>query len=120
MFNLKSSKLSNSASKLTGVFGCGLLALALSGCREPSQVANHYEPNFLFAKATEIGQSKDEGELDQSFSDTKDLLVDWFGTLDEPKLPEVLKEGDYEDLISLENIKLAVGTPSAPGIYVQQ
>lgn len=120
MSSIKSTSIAPASYKLVSVATTALLGLAIGGCREPSQVANHYEPNFLFAKATEIGQSKDEGELDQSFRDTKDLLVDWFGTLDEPKLPEVLKEGDYEDLISLKNIKLAVGSPSAPGIYVQQ
>ncbi|MFM2012560.1 MAG: hypothetical protein RLZZ396_1344, partial [Planctomycetota bacterium] len=82
--------------------------MSLIGCREQSQLANHYEPNFLFAKATEIGQSKEDGELDRSFSDTRDLLAQWFGTLDDPKLPEALKEGDYEDLISEANLKLAV------------
>lgn len=83
-------------------------------------MASHHEPNFLFAKATEIGLSKEEGELDQALHDSKDLLTEWFGTLENPKVPDALKDGDYEELISEENLKLAVGTPDAPGIYVQQ
>lgn len=120
MSRLKPTNHPSHSLKLASIFAAALLAMSLIGCREQSQVANHYEPNFLFAKATEIGQSKEDGELDRSFNDTRDLLAQWFGTLDDPKLPEALKEGDYEDLISEANLKLAVGTPSAPGIYVQQ
>ena len=106
--------------RLAGLLATGLLVACNSGCRDQSPVANHYEPNFLFAKATEIGLSKDEGELDEPLSDTTALLTEWFGTREEPKIPEALKDGDYEDLISEANLKLAVGTPDHPGIYVQQ
>jgi mono/diheme cytochrome c family protein len=52
--------------------------------------------------------------------DSRALIAEWFGTLENPKIPEVLKDGDYADLISESNLKLAVGTSDSPGIYVQQ
>jgi len=116
-------RLTNHASRfgrLVGFVSFGLLSLVSTGCREQSPVANQFEPNFLFAKATEIGFSKDEGELDPSLQDSRGLIAEWFGTLENPKIPEVLKDGDYADLISESNLKLAVGTSDAPGIYVQQ
>ncbi|MCY3005315.1 MAG: cytochrome c [Planctomycetota bacterium] len=113
----KESVRSKSANFLLGL--ASLLA-SLAGCRDQAPVANHYEPNYLFAKATEIGLSKDEGELEPTLHDSKTLLIEWFGTMQEPKLPSVLKEGDYSDLISEANLKIAVGTPTEPGIYVQQ
>ncbi|MBU6386235.1 MAG: c-type cytochrome [Planctomycetes bacterium] len=116
-------RLTNHASRfgrLVGFVSFGLLSLVSTGCREQSPVANQFEPNFLFAKATEIGLSKDEGELDPSLQDSRGLIAEWFGTLENPKIPEVLKDGDYADLISESNLKLAVGTSDAPGIYVQQ
>jgi len=115
--------LTNHASRfgrLVGFVSFGLLSLVGIGCREQSPVANQFEPNFLFAKATEIGLSKDEGELDPSLQDSRALIAEWFGTLENPKIPEVLKDGDYADLISESNLKLAVGTSDSPGIYVQQ
>jgi len=116
-------RLTNHASRfgrLVGFVSFGLLSLVSTGCREQSPVANQFEPNFLFAKATEIGLSKDEGELDPSLQDSRGLIAEWFGTLENPKIPEVLKDGDYADLISESNLKLAVGTSDATGIYVQQ
>lgn len=106
--------------RLVGFVSFGLFSLVVIGCREQSPVANQFEPNFLFAKATEIGLSKDEGELDSSLQDSRSLIAEWFGTLESPKIPEVLKDGDYADLISESNLKLAVGTSESPGIYVQQ
>jgi mono/diheme cytochrome c family protein len=113
----KESVRSKSANFLIGLAS---LLVSLAGCRDQAPVANHYEPNYLFAKATEIGLSKDEGELEPTLHDSKTLLIEWFGTMQEPKLPGVLKEGDYSDLISEANLKIAVGTPTEPGIYVQQ
>jgi mono/diheme cytochrome c family protein len=113
----KESVRSKSANFLLGL---ATLLVSLAGCRDQAPVANHYEPNYLFAKATEIGLSKDEGELEPTLLDSKLLLAEWFGTMEEPKLPSVLKEGDYSDLISEANLKIAVGTPTEPGIYVQQ
>lgn len=106
--------------ELSKFLACGVFVVLATGCRDKTPLVNHYEPNFLFAKATEIGQSKNEGELDEALQDSKALLSEWFGTLDHPKVPEVLKDGDYSDLISEENLQIAVGTPSSPGIYVQQ
>jgi mono/diheme cytochrome c family protein len=113
------SKLQSSR-RLVAVATLSLLGVGLSGCRDQTPVASLHEPNFLFSKATEIGLSKEDGELDQPLQDSRDLLTEWFGTLDSPKIPDPLKDGDYEDLMSEENLRLAVGTSTAPGIYVQQ
>jgi hypothetical protein len=102
------------------MLGAGTLLVSQAGCRDQTPIASSYEPNYLFAKATEIGLSKEEGELEPTIQDSKNLLVEWFGTMEDPKLPSLLKEDDYADLISEANLKIAVGTPSEPGIYIQQ
>ena len=102
------------------MLGAGTLLVSQAGCRDQTPIANSYEPNYLFAKATEIGLSKEDGELEPTIQDSKNLLVEWFGTMEDPKLPSLLKEDDYADLISEANLKIAVGTPKEPGIYIQQ
>ena len=63
---------------------------------------------------------KEEVELNDSLLQTKDLLTQWFGTLHDPKIPELLKDGDYSDLFTEENLKLAAGTATNPGLYASQ
>ena len=110
-----------SASMSRGAFAAGLALLGLvgcaAGCREPNPLASMHEPNYLFAHSMEISQ---ETEMAQPLSDTKALLAEWFGTVDAPMLPAALKEGDYSDLISEENLQLAAGSAGKPGLYVVQ
>jgi len=110
-----------SASMGRRAFAAGLTLLGLvgcaAGCREPNPLASMHEPNYLFAHSMEISQ---ETEMAQPLSDTKALLAEWFGTVDAPKLPAALKEGDYSDLISEENLQLAAGSAGKPGLYVVQ
>lgn len=101
----------------------GLAIAGMLGCDQaaPPAVVT-FEPNFVFAKrweqATEI-------PTDQFITDSRVLITEWFGTPDNPKLPELLKEDDYAELISLEVMKPAIGPavstsePGATGLYQQ-
>jgi mono/diheme cytochrome c family protein len=62
---------------------------------------------------------------DQFLEDSQNLVVEWFGTPDDPKLPPAFGDSDYADLISLEKMKPAVGVapesvePGDHGLYRQ-
>lgn len=100
----------------------GVSLLSVSGCRDAQSRSIGYESNYLFAYR--MGYSE-EIPTDQFLSDSNDLLTDWFGTPDEPKLPPLLAEGDYAELLSLEKMAPAVGpavagtTPGETGLYRQ-
>jgi mono/diheme cytochrome c family protein len=82
---------------------------AVVGCK-PSEVAPlKHEPNYLYAHA--LGTAEDT-VLDQPLSDTQELLTEWFGTLDEPKLPPLFSEDDYQELLSIDKLKVAAGPPA--------
>lgn len=87
-----------------------LLLLPLAGCDNNKATTQTYEPNYLYAAA--IGIAEDT-PLDQPLADSQDLLTEWFGTLDQPKLPEFLNEGEYKELMSLSNLEVAAGPPPA-------
>ena len=89
-------------------FSLGLVALA-AGCKPAVPPAALYEPNYLYAHALEI---KEDIKLDQPLSDSQELLKEWFGTLDEPKLPPLFAEDDYKELLSLSKIDKAAGPPA--------
>ncbi len=89
-------------------FSLGLVALA-AGCKPAVPPAALYEPNYLYAHALEI---KEDIKLDQPLSDAQELLKEWFGTLDEPKLPPLFDEDDYKELLSLSKIEKAAGPPA--------
>ncbi len=89
-------------------FSLGLVALA-AGCKPAVPPAALYEPNYLYAHALEI---KEDIKLDQPLSDSQELLKEWFGTLDEPKLPPLFAEDDYKELLSLSKIEKAAGPPA--------
>ncbi len=102
-------------------FSLGLVALA-AGCKPAVPPATLYEPNYLYAHALEI---KEDIKLDQPLSDAQELLKEWFGTLDEPKLPPLFDEDDYKELLSLSKIEKAAGPsantvePGEKGLYRQ-
>ena len=58
----------------------------------------------MYSHALEM---KQDVEMEQPLSDAQDLLTEWFGTLDEPKLPPLFSEDDYKELLSLANIEKA-------------
>ncbi|XZE34544.1 cytochrome c [Pirellulaceae bacterium SH501] len=97
----------------------GLLA---NGCDQSANRIAQHEPNLLYSHALEISEDL---KLEQPTNDAQDLLIEWFGTLNEPKLPPLF-DSDYKDLISLENLKMAAGAPpesaepGATGLYRQQ
>ena len=92
-------------------------ASALLGCRKPAPEQSWHEPNYLFAEVMQISQDE---EMDKPLEESRALLLDWFGTIDNPKIPDVLKEGDFEDLFSEANLKLAAGEPGKTGLYVKR
>lgn len=97
----------------------GLLA---TGCDQSAKRIAQHEPNLLYSHALEISEDL---PLEQPTRDTQDLLIEWFGTLNDPKLPPLL-ESEYPDLISLKNLQIAAGPPpasaepGATGLYRQQ
>ncbi len=99
------------------------IMIVANGCKRESREPALHEPNYLFAHSMEIAQSTD---MQRPLSDTQDLLTDWFGTLDEPKLPPLFQEDDYRELLSLDNLNRAAGLPLDPvepgdkGLYRQQ
>ena len=95
---------------------------ACVGCKPENGPASLHEPNYLYAHA--IGTAEDSN-LEKPLSDTQDLLVEWFGTLDDPTLPPLMAEDDYKDLVSLALIQKAAGPavatiePGETGLYRQ-
>jgi mono/diheme cytochrome c family protein len=92
-------------------------AMALSGCRESVRETNVHEPNYLFAQVMKISQDAD---MAPALNQGKDLMTDWFGTPSAPKIPNVLREAPYDELFTEANLKLAAGSPDAPGLYTTQ
>ena len=85
------------------------LPLIALGCKPASSPPALHEPNYLYAHALEI---KEDLSLEVPLADSQALLTDWFGTLDEPKLPPLFAEDDYKELLSLSNIEKAAGPPA--------
>jgi hypothetical protein len=90
---------------LLGVFGSLVLLLGFTGCEKMSREQQAFEPNYLYAHAISVSQ---EVNTDQPLADSDQLLNLWFGTLDEPKVPELIEE-EFPDLLSLENLQMAAG-----------
>ncbi|AMV31200.1 Cytochrome c [Pirellula sp. SH-Sr6A] len=96
--------------------------LCAVGCDQSANRIAQHEPNLLYSHSLEIAEDL---PLEQPTRDAQDLLIEWFGTLNDPKLPPIF-ESDYPDLISLENLKMAAGMPpasaepGATGLYRQQ
>lgn len=82
-----------------------------AGCRPERTVS--FEPNMVFAKAIEI----DSGyPMQQALDETQVALTRFFGTPDNPKLPEVAtSDEEYAEILSLEKLQRAAGAPDAAG-----
>ena len=80
----------------------------LFGCAPNKIAPSAFEPNYLYAQALATAE---DTPLEQPLSDAQDLLNDWFGALDEPKLPPLFADEDYKALLSLNNLELAAGPP---------
>ncbi len=81
----------------------------ISGCKPATGPSALHEPNYLYSHA--LGMKQDAA-MEQPLSDSQDLLTEWFGTLDEPKLPPLFGDDDYKELLSLANIEKAAGPPA--------
>lgn len=106
---------------LSGLAIVGLIGFQ-TGCRPDVAKEAEHEPNYLYSHAMALSQ---DVEMDVPLSDSYQLLNEWFGTPDNPKLPPLFAESDYKDLISLENIQMAAGPapestqPGERGLYQQ-
>ncbi len=90
--------------------GCAFcMPCVLAGCKPANGPSALHEPNYLYSHA--LGMKQDVA-MDQPLSDSQDLLTEWFGTLDEPKLPPLFDEDEYKELLSLANIEKAAGPPA--------
>lgn len=93
-----------------------------AGCDAPQPELASFEPNHLFAYRMEVSESV---PTEQFLLDSRDLLTEWFGTPDAPKLPPLFAEGDFKNLVSLETMKPAIGPapdskePGDHGLYRQ-
>ena len=92
-----------------------LLAFAavaiLSGCSPaPIEYPIEFEPNRVHAMKYQIQQGVSMSEASQ---DAYWIVDRFFGTPDEPKIPEVLADPDFEGLISQENLEIAGPTRAA-------
>jgi mono/diheme cytochrome c family protein len=98
------------ASKTVFVFGCfGFVLFAIVGCKPNVTSVALHEPNYLYAHSI---ATIEDTELDKPLADTQDLLTEWFGTLDDPKLPPLFADDDYKDLVSLNLVQKAAGIPA--------
>ena len=93
---------------LLATLATGVL-LASAGCKPTTAPSALHEPNYLYAHAIEI---KEDVALEQPLNDAQELLKEWFGTLDEPKLPPLFAEDDYKELVSVANLEIAAGPPA--------
>ena len=110
------------------MLGCLYVILAgfaycmLSGCKPATIPSALHEPNYLYSHALGI---KQDAAMELPLSDSQDLLTEWFGTLDKPKLPPLFGEDDYKQLLSISNVEIAAGPPATTvepgekGIYRQ-
>ena len=88
----------------------GLICAA--GCSsERAAYDAQFAPNLVHAMKYQI---KEGFSMDEASKDTTWLIDRMFGTPNDPKLPDLLQEDDYADLVSLERIKKAAG-PIAEG-----
>jgi len=93
---------------LLAAFAFGVF-LASAGCKPTTVPSALHEPNYLYSHAIEI---KEDVALKQPLTDSQELLTEWFGTLDEPKLPPIFAEDDYKELLTLANLEIAAGPPA--------
>ncbi|MEZ6137145.1 MAG: c-type cytochrome [Pirellulaceae bacterium] len=103
--------------KFVGICSIALCIASYAGCKKPAVL--EFEPNMVYAKALEI----DSGyPMQQALDETQIALTKYFGTPDEPKMPEFLMEDDdYASLVSLEDLAKAAGSPTqvGRGLYQQ-
>ncbi|MEM6474332.1 MAG: cytochrome c, partial [Planctomycetota bacterium] len=87
--------------------------MVVGGCSRSTEIAKaEFEPNLVHAMKYQI---KEGIPMEQASDDTFWLIDQFFGTPDEPKIPEVLQDEDFEGLISRERLQKASGPEDAEG-----
>lgn len=87
-------------------------AILIAGCsRGPADYTANFEPNLVHAMKYQIQEGV---PMEQSLQDSNWIVDGMFGTPDDPMLPELLKEDDFADLVSIDRIQKAAG-PEAEG-----
>lgn len=96
--------------KLLGFCGVVMSMGGLAGCKKEAVV--EFEPNMLYSHSIEIDSGYPMG---QALEETETAVLRFFGTPDEPKIPEdVLEQEEVASLVSMDNLQKASG-PIQPG-----
>jgi mono/diheme cytochrome c family protein len=99
--------------RLLILFSSSVGLLVGGGCGRTEKKVE-FEPNFVFAKATEINLGY---PMDQALREAQVALTEHFGTPDEPKIPEFVDD-DLKKLVNQENLIKSAGPPEAGrGLY---
>lgn len=89
------------------------IGLLLGGCSRRDKKVE-FEPNYVYAKATEINLGY---PMDQALSEAQMALTKFFGSPDDPKLPDFVDD-DLKQLVNEENLMKSAGPPaSGQGLY---
>ncbi len=103
--------------KLLGLFGIAATVSFYVGCKR--EVVFEFEPNMVYSHALEI----DSGyAMAPALKETEVAVLEFFGTPDEPKLPEfILEHEKHSKLVSMDNLQKAAGAPveAGRGLYRQ-
>lgn len=84
-----------------------VVCFAAAGCDAPIE---SFEPNQIFSKRMELNESID---MAKPLEDSHELLVQWFGTPDEPKWPAFLIDENGESVVDSDKLKQAAGAVSS-------
>jgi mono/diheme cytochrome c family protein len=79
----------------------------MTGCDAP---IGRFSSNEIFAKRLEL---TDDIPLAEPLTDSSDLLTEWFGTPDEPRWPDFLRDSDGDSLVQIERLVQAAGAFSS-------
>ncbi|MFK7736722.1 MAG: cytochrome c [Pirellulaceae bacterium] len=82
-------------------------SILLTGCDAP---IGRFSSNEVFAKRLEL---TDDIPLDEPLTDSSDLLTEWFGTPDDPRWPDFLRESNGESLVQMDRLVQAAGAFSS-------
>ncbi len=101
-----------------------ILCLA-AGCDLAPTETVDFEPNYVYAMVVERINDQDDGFMREPLDQVQSVLLEQFGTPDDPKLPAMFTSGDFKDLMSLTRLQMAAGpaasgtTPGERGLYLQ-
>lgn len=93
-----------------------LWLLSAFGCREQ---AEQFEPNLVYFRSSDLDLVEDLEDfqtkpIQHRVSDVRRVMTRFFGTPDEPRLPDI--EGlDFSPILDLEMLQVAAGSSAASG-----